>query len=170
MLASERALLIAPFLLQGEPSDEEAKAAAGGVTSEEQHIPIECRGLLPRIRAAELRRFKKESKREAKDFFAKSPRAEKALNIDPSIPSAAFAKLTSKLTRRHTSLLTPSTVTHRTHRAKQTPVENRESHHTHMCSMRTGRRNSAPLLAPMQSIQPTKRRTTTHPKKRCKVQ
>ena len=55
--------------------------------------------------AAELQRFKKESKREAKEFFAKSPRAENALNIDPSIPSAAFTKLTSKLMRRHTSLL-----------------------------------------------------------------
>ena len=88
-----------------ERADEEAKAAAGGVTSKEQHIPIECRGLIPRSRAAELWRFKKESKREAKEFFAKSPRAENVLNIDPSMPSAAFAKLTSKLTRRHTSLL-----------------------------------------------------------------
>ena len=53
----------------------------------------------------ELQRFKKESKREAKEFFAKSPRAENALNIEPSIPSAAFAKLKNKLTCRHTSFL-----------------------------------------------------------------
>ena len=85
--------------------DEEVKAAAGGVTSKEQQIPIECPGILPWSRAAELQRFKKESKRGAKEFFAKSPKAENALNIDLSMPSAAFAKLISKLMRRHTSLL-----------------------------------------------------------------
>ena len=78
------------------------KAAAGAVTSEEQYVPIECQGLLLWRRAAELQRFKKESKREAKEFFAKSLRAENVLNIDVSMPSAAFTKLTSKLRRRHT--------------------------------------------------------------------
>ena len=78
------------------------KAAAGGVTSEEQYIPIECQGLLPWSRAAELQRLKKESKRDAKEFFAKSLRAENVLNIDLSMPSAAFTKLTSKLRCRHT--------------------------------------------------------------------
>ena len=53
----------------------------------------------------EIQRFKKEGRREAKELFAKSPRAKSAHNIDPSMPSAAFAKLTRKLMHRHTSLL-----------------------------------------------------------------
>ena len=83
-------------------------------------------------RAAELQRFKKESKREAKEFFSKAPRDENALNIRPSMPSAAFAKLTRKLMCRHTSLLVQL-------HTKQTPIKNRESYETHMYSMWTGR-------------------------------
>ena len=88
-----------------ERADEEVKAGAGGDTSEEQYIRMECQGIIPLSRAAEIQRFKKESRREAKELFAKSPRAKNSHNTDLSMPSAAFAKLTRKLMRRHTSLL-----------------------------------------------------------------
>ena len=71
-----------------ERADEEAKAEAGGDTCEEQYIPIECQGILLLSRAAEIQKFKKESRRESKEFFAKSPRAKNTHNTDPSMPSA----------------------------------------------------------------------------------
>ena len=71
-----------------ERADEEAKVEAGGDTSEEQYIPIECRGILSLSRAAEIQRFKKESRREAEELYAKSPRAKNTHNTDPSMPSA----------------------------------------------------------------------------------
>jgi ribonuclease HI len=88
-----------------ERADEEAKKAAKGETSHEWDIPIECRGVLPISRAAETQRHNAELNREARAIFAKSPRASFALEIDPTMPSAAFSKITRNLPRRHTSLL-----------------------------------------------------------------
>jgi ribonuclease HI len=74
--------------------DKEAKRAAKGETSHEWEIPIECQGVLPISRAAETQRHNEELKRQARAVFAKSPRAPFALDIDPTMPSAAFSKIT----------------------------------------------------------------------------
>jgi ribonuclease HI len=88
-----------------ERADEEAKKAAQGETSHEWDIPIECRGVLPISKAAETQRHNAKLNQEARAIFAKSPRAPFALEIDPTMPSAAFSKITKNLPRRHTSLL-----------------------------------------------------------------
>jgi ribonuclease HI len=88
-----------------ERADEEAKKAAKGVTSHEWEIPIECRGTMPISRAAEIQRHNAELNRQARNIFAKSPRAPFAHEIDPTMPSAAFARITKDMPRRHASLL-----------------------------------------------------------------
>jgi len=86
-------------------ADKEAKAAAEGHMSEERYIPIELRGILPISRTMEIQGHNKELKEKAKALFTKSPRAAFSLNIDHTMPSPAFMKLTSQLLQRHTSLL-----------------------------------------------------------------
>jgi hypothetical protein len=88
-----------------ERADEEAKRAAKGETSHEWEIPIECRGVLPISRAAEIQRHNAELNRQARAIFAKSPRAPFALEIVPTMTSAAFSRITKDMPRRHTSLL-----------------------------------------------------------------
>jgi hypothetical protein len=88
-----------------ERADEEAKKAAKGDTSHEWEIPIECRGIMPTSRAAEVQRHNAELKRQARAIFAKSPRASFALEIDPTMPSAVFSRITKDMPRRHASLL-----------------------------------------------------------------
>jgi hypothetical protein len=88
-----------------ERADEEAKKAAKGNTSHEWEIPIECRGVLPISRAAEIQRHNAELNRQARATFAKSPRAPFAHEIDPTMPSAAFAKITKDMPRKQASLL-----------------------------------------------------------------
>jgi hypothetical protein len=60
---------------------------------------------LPISRAAEIQRHDAELKRQARAIFAKSPRASFTHEIDPTMPSAAFARITKDMTRRHASLL-----------------------------------------------------------------
>jgi hypothetical protein len=60
---------------------------------------------LPISRAAEIQRHNAELKRQAQAIFAKSPRASFAHEIDPTMPSAAFARITKDMPRRHASLL-----------------------------------------------------------------
>jgi ribonuclease HI len=88
-----------------EQADEEAKRVAKGETSHEWDIPIECWGVLPISRVAETQRHNTELNREARAIFAKSPRAPFALKIYPTMPSAAFSKITRNMPGRHTSLL-----------------------------------------------------------------
>jgi hypothetical protein len=88
-----------------ERADEEAKKAAKGNASHEWEIPIECRGVLPISRAAEIQRHNAELNRQARATFAKSPRAPFAHEIDPTMPSAAFAKITKDMPRKQASLL-----------------------------------------------------------------
>jgi ribonuclease HI len=88
-----------------ERADEEAKKAAKGDTSHEWEIPIECREVLPISRAAEIQRHNAELNRQARAIFTKSSRAPFAHEIDPTMPSAAFSKITKDMPRKHTSLL-----------------------------------------------------------------
>jgi RNase H len=88
-----------------ERADEEAKRAAKGETSHEWEIPIECWGVFPISRAAEIQRHNAELNRQAWAIFAKSPRAPLALEIDPTMPSAAFSRITKNMPCRHASLL-----------------------------------------------------------------
>ncbi|KAF8505276.1 hypothetical protein JB92DRAFT_2629358, partial [Gautieria morchelliformis] len=82
--------------------DEEEKRAAKGVIHGSQGlILIDCRGTLPRSRAAEIQRYRKFLQREAKAAFSRSPRAKNAHRIDPSMSSTAFARLSHELPRRH---------------------------------------------------------------------
>jgi hypothetical protein len=90
---------------RNERVDEEAKRVAKGETSHEWEIPIECRGVLPISRAAKIQRHNAELNRQARAIFAKSPRAPFALEVDPTMPSAAFLRITKDMPRRHTSLL-----------------------------------------------------------------
>jgi hypothetical protein len=92
-------------VIGNERADKEAKRAAKGESSHEYDIPIECRGVMPVSKAAELQRHHKKVKQEARTIFAKSPRARHAHEIDPSMPSAAFSKLTGDMPRRHASIL-----------------------------------------------------------------
>jgi ribonuclease HI len=88
-----------------ERADEEAKKAARGDSSEESQIPIECRGILPRSKAAEIQKHQKALKRRAREIFAKSPRAQIAHKIDQTMPSAAFARLVAGMARKQAALL-----------------------------------------------------------------
>ena len=88
-----------------ERADEEAKKAAAGETSEEAMIPIECRGILPISKSVEIQRFQAELKVKERLLFMRSPRAKFAHEYDPSMPSPAFSKLSSRLAQRHASLL-----------------------------------------------------------------
>jgi hypothetical protein len=88
-----------------EQADEEAKRVAKGETSQEWEVPIECQGVLPISRVAETQRHNVELNWQARAIFAKSPRAPFALEIDPTMPSATFLKITKNMPRRHTSLL-----------------------------------------------------------------
>jgi hypothetical protein len=68
-------------------------------------MPIECQGVMAVRTATEPQRHHKKIKQEVKTIFAKSPRARHTHEIDPSMPSAAFSKLTSDMPRRHASIL-----------------------------------------------------------------
>ncbi|KAF8499396.1 hypothetical protein JB92DRAFT_3124897 [Gautieria morchelliformis] len=81
-------------------ADEGAKKAVRGETSQEWEIPIECQGTLPISRAAEFQRHNMKLKQEAWTVFAKSPRAMFTHEIDPTMPSAAFSKITKNIPHR----------------------------------------------------------------------
>ena len=79
----------------------------------------------------EIQRFKQETRREAKELFAKSSRAKSAHNIDPLMPSAGFAKLIMNQTQTY---ITTSAATNLTRCVKKGPVENREGPPTPTCA------------------------------------
>jgi hypothetical protein len=79
----------------------EAKRAAKGESSHDYDMPIECRGVMAVSKAAELQRHHKKVRQQGRTIFAKSLQARHAHEIDPSMPSAAFSKLTSDMPRRH---------------------------------------------------------------------
>ena len=92
-------------LEENERADANAKKVAEGKMSEETDTLIKLRGLLLKSRAAEIQRYQRELKKEAKATLAKSPHATLALIIDPTMPSPVFSKLSSGLACRHASLL-----------------------------------------------------------------
>ena len=89
-----------------ERSDEEAKRAARGESSEEQDLPRATRGQLPFSRSAARQRFNEGLKERWKKTLELSKRWPKLHQIDAMAPSNRFRKIARLLPRRHTSILT----------------------------------------------------------------
>ena len=89
-----------------ERSDEEAKAAARGLSSEEERLPRAMRGQLPTSKSVARQWFNGELKKRWREHLEKSPRWPKLKRIDPTAPSNRFRKITASLPRRHVAILT----------------------------------------------------------------
>ncbi|ETW81323.1 hypothetical protein HETIRDRAFT_45025, partial [Heterobasidion irregulare TC 32-1] len=84
-------------IVGNERSDEEAKAAARGLTSMDIVLPKAIRGQLPFSRSAARQRFNDGLKKRWKKLMEQSPRWQKLQRIDPTAPSNRFRKITSSL-------------------------------------------------------------------------
>jgi hypothetical protein len=88
-----------------EEADKEAKAAAKHGSSPNQKLPSQLRKTLPRSKSAVQQAFHAKLKRAAAKVWQKSPRYERMKRIDAALPSDKFSKQTSKMLRKHASLL-----------------------------------------------------------------
>jgi hypothetical protein len=88
-----------------EEADKEAKAAAKDGSSPSQKLPSQLRKMLPRSKSAVQQAFHAKLKRAAAKVWQRSPRYERMKRIDPALPSDKFSKQTSKMLRKHASLL-----------------------------------------------------------------
>ena len=82
-----------------ERSDEEAKRAARGITSEVDKLPRAMRGRLPSSRSAVRQAFNEDLKKRWKKSLEASPGWPKIRRIDPTAPSQNFRRITSHLPR-----------------------------------------------------------------------
>jgi ribonuclease HI len=88
-----------------ERADGEAKKAAEGNSTPHNHLPASLL-FLPISAAATRQSWSDKLKQQAAHSFSKSPRAQQALSIDPSLPSKSYLKLTRPLRRKQTALIT----------------------------------------------------------------
>jgi hypothetical protein len=79
--------------------------AAQSGSSPNQKLPAPLRKTLPRSKSAVRQAFHQKLKRAATKVWMNSPRYEHMKQIDPTLPSPNFAKQTSNMLRKHTSLL-----------------------------------------------------------------
>lgn len=88
-----------------EQADEEAKKAAQGAhNNTSNRIPFLTKGLL-QSKAAIRQVYRDNIKKQVISSFAESPRYQRAIRIDNTMPSVRFRKMIAKLLRRHASLL-----------------------------------------------------------------
>ena len=80
-----------------ELADEEAKKAAEGTTTEKSMLPKILKNPLKHSESAAKQEHKSKLKNAWRKNWSKSPRAHRTKNIDPSVPSMNFLKLTSGL-------------------------------------------------------------------------
>lgn len=78
-----------------EQADEEAKKAAEGTTSDKKALPKTLRKPLKHNKSTAKQSYKEKLKRIWTREWQESPRAQKLKNIDSSLPSPKFLKLTS---------------------------------------------------------------------------
>ena len=88
-----------------EETDKEAKAAAKHGSSPNQKLPSQLQKTLPCSKLAVQQAFHAKLKRGAAKVWQKSPQYEWMTWIDSALPSDKFSKQTSKMLRKHTSLL-----------------------------------------------------------------
>ena len=86
--------------------DEQAKRAASGHVTNVDRIPTRLRVDLPENTSAIKQDFNAHLKRIWKARWEKSPRRQRMQHIDPTMPSNSFMKLSKKLRRAQTSMLT----------------------------------------------------------------
>ena len=88
-----------------ELADTEAKKAAEGDASPAHALPTMLRKPLPTSVSAVKRAIKETAKRDAASHLAKSKRYPQLRDIDGSVPSSQFRKLTAELTWKQASLM-----------------------------------------------------------------
>ena len=89
-----------------ERSDTLAKEAAQHGSSPIEDLPTFLHQRLPASISAIKQSITADIKRQVKEWWRRSPRSIKMRHIDPSLPSDNYLKITNKLNRRQTSLLT----------------------------------------------------------------
>jgi RNase H len=89
-----------------ERADELAKEAAEHGSSTPDKTPAFLQRGLPTSISAIKQEINKSTKKWTKAWWMSSPRYKKLKNIDPSLPSDKFQKITSNLNRRQASILT----------------------------------------------------------------
>jgi RNase H len=89
-----------------ERADELAKEAVEHGSSTPNKIPTFLQRELPTSISAIKQEINKNNKKWTKAWWMNSPRYKKLKNIDPSLPSDKFQKITSNLNRGQTSILT----------------------------------------------------------------
>jgi hypothetical protein len=119
-----------------EKADEEAKAAAAGEGSPAHQLPKSLRRkkkltplTLPHSKSVAKQDLNETLKTMKQDIFEKSKRAEYAHEIDRSLPSPAFLKLTQDDGKRHTAILFQlraghAPLNHHLHRITKAPSPN----------------------------------------------
>ena len=94
-----------------EQADKEAKEAAAGNITNPKNLPRQLRTrvnhlrTLPRSKSATKQELQAKIKELQQRIFQSSPRTEHALDLDPSLPSHKFLKLTADLPRRQASFI-----------------------------------------------------------------
>ncbi|KAI0037508.1 hypothetical protein FA95DRAFT_1506891, partial [Auriscalpium vulgare] len=84
-----------------EASDEEAKAAARGLSSNARDLPAILRERLPISKSAAKQAFRAKLKDRRVVAFEESTRYAHIQSIDESMPSSKYRKATARLPRRH---------------------------------------------------------------------
>ena len=89
-----------------EQADILAKKAITEGSSTANRLPKYLQEPLPQSKSASIQAFNEKLKAQTKKEWVKSPRFDRMKNTDPTAPSSEFLKLTAKLPRKLTSILT----------------------------------------------------------------
>ena len=89
-----------------EQADVLAKKAITEGSSTANRLPKYLQEPLPQSKLASIQAFNEKLKAQTKKEWLKSPRFNRMKNTDPTAPSSEFLKLTAKLPRKLTSILT----------------------------------------------------------------
>ena len=144
-----------------ELADMEANKAAWGDASPNSALPTMLRNPLPASTSAVRRAYKETIKRDAAVHLAKSKRYPRPRDIDGSIPSAQFRKLTAGLTREPAC-----PATHWSHPPQPASSSHRSSPPPLLLCMSRERRVSSPLHDDLSGVCSPLRRTRSQTRQR----